>query len=462
MFRRIPAACGALCLSACLDLNLPQPLESEDGVVRLTDEAAGYVLRSSLPSFEDRTAQMTLADVRARDGQFMPSTNVSYGFSNQALWLRMSLDHRSARQWYLYIHFASLDQVWIYLPESEGGYREIKSGRELPLSAREYPHEFFVFELPPDLRPDQPVYVRIATRSTLFIPSVLVMEAEAFRRFEEAESLFFHAVLGIILGIGIYNLLLYFSIRERVYLYYVTFVFCALFFWLCLLGSAYRYLWPESPGWDALLQIPLTIGFILSIVAFTRLYLQTPQRMPLVDRALLIAATVYTAAAVVGFLSEDALILNVYTFLALVALAPALVAGRVALWQGYRPAVYFVAAQLTYLMGMSVWILWFQLILPVNDFVGSNAPLIAHAIEAVLWSLGLADVMKEGARSQAELKVVETELDIAQSVQQNILHPPTGSAPWNGMRLNITYLPMNGSVSGDYYNAAALQDGRLS
>ena len=56
---------------------------------------------------------------------------------------------------------------------------------------------------------------------------------------------------GIILALVLYNLVLYFSIRERAYLYYSLYVFLFGSIWIARSGFFYQYLWPHHPSGSA-------------------------------------------------------------------------------------------------------------------------------------------------------------------------------------------------------------------
>ncbi len=47
----------------------------------------------------------------------------------------------------------------------------------------------------------------------------------------------------------LYNLFLYFSVRDPAYLSYVFYYTCFLMFQLSMTGLSFQYLWPDSAWW---------------------------------------------------------------------------------------------------------------------------------------------------------------------------------------------------------------------
>ena len=224
---------------------------------------------------------------------------------------------------------------------------------------------------------------------------------------------------GMLLGLTLYNLLLFFSIRDRSYLYYV--VFTASFGLLQVLMMGYALSWwgywltnaREALMQDAMLSVVMAAGILT-----TRSFLDTRRSAPRFDLALrglllavptLLLAWAVQAWAVVAVLEK---------LLPLLQCALLLVGGTWLLFKGSRAARYYMA-------GWSVLIaaiVWYYLgvlgLVPVSFWTDSGVRL-ASALEVLLISLGLGDRInlsrRERSAAQAEALAALREKEMAQT-----------------------------------------------
>ncbi|MCK7466916.1 MAG: 7TM-DISM domain-containing protein, partial [Desulfosudis oleivorans] len=92
---------------------------------------------------------------------------------------------------------------------------------------------------------------------------------------------------GIVLAMLVYNLLLYLSIRDPIYLYYVSYISAFVLLQLTLNGLAFEYLWPTLPVWNGHALVLFLFVAILLATQFTRALLETRRVLPRTDRAML-------------------------------------------------------------------------------------------------------------------------------------------------------------------------------
>jgi signal transduction histidine kinase len=102
---------------------------------------------------------------------------------------------------------------------------------------------------------------------------------------------------GVILGLVLYNLFLFFATRDRVYLFYVV---AQAAMALALAGVdkyTFQLLWPDYPGWAARSEQFFGSLAMLTGLAYTRAFLGTRRAVPRLDRVLV--AMIVLAAALV-------------------------------------------------------------------------------------------------------------------------------------------------------------------
>jgi diguanylate cyclase (GGDEF)-like protein len=256
------------------------------------------------------------------------------------------------------------------------------------------------------------------------------------------ESLLFGQGLyaGIILGLALYNLVLYLAIQERVYLYYALYVTSFGSLWIARTGFFYQYLWPQHAGWGGKYQPILAACAIVFSVLFVREFLATRAHSPRIDR-LLLGIIVLTAmlclARLFGMPASLALPL------ALIGMAITLLYAAIAVlaqFRGYRPARFFLLAWMALLMGNVIYILVFLHLLPTT-FLTYGSAQAGSALACILLAFALADRVsllkhekdEQQSRHTAELqeKVMQRTAELTAAVEK--LQTASATDPLTGL-----------------------------
>ena len=382
---------------------------------------------------EDPSGRLALNDVRSPQhaARFMPSgaEQLNFGYTRSVWWLRFSLrgDARTPRELLLEIRFPSVDSIDVYSPQRNAAgaldYTVKRGGDLLPWAAREIKHRSYVFRLAVPAAEEE-FFVRVASDSVLTLPLYL-WQAAAFADNDRDVQMILGGFYGLILALVIYNLMLFFSLRDRVYLYYVLY---AAVFWIylfCFDGLAFEYLWPESVWWAN--HAPATaLSLVLMFGAlFARAFLVLPRIAPRADRFVLATAVsggLLAVCAATGMVLDYGMILRV---ISLIGAASAIVALYVSVREvirGNRSAKFFLLAW----SGLLVFILLGTLrnfgLAPAN-FATIYCLHIGLVLDVLLLSFGLGDrinTMKhEKKLAQAEALATQQALLIATQVNEH-------------------------------------------
>ena len=221
---------------------------------------------------------------------------------------------------------------------------------------------------------------------------------------------------GIILGLTLYNLMLFVSLRDRVYLYYAIYVCAFGSFWTARTGFFYQYLWPSHPLWDRQTQPFLAVVAIVFSILFVRRFLAVPKHSRTVDGLLQGIAALTIASYVASFAGMHFALSPVLAWIGLVVTILYAAIGLVAFARKYRPARFFLVASAALLAGNVLYILMFLRVLPMT-FLTYNAALAGSAIECVLLAFALADRMNVLKREHEE-RQTEYTLDLQELVQR--------------------------------------------
>lgn len=365
-------------------------------VVELGEVEQPLNLRPYIQVFEDASGVLTLEDIQTGNPEFSAvegyGDNINFGYSGSAYWLRVVLNtagYRAGDEWFLETGFSTLDSVMLYVPDAQGGWLEFSTGDRLPFSERPLAHRNFVFPLVLPAGQTVPVYLRVASEGSLTVP-VTLWRGHAFYNHSQNIYAAFSVYYGMLLALGLYNFLLFISLRDKTFLAYVAFVTCMAIGQLSLNGMGNQYFWPDWPAWGnaAFNSGFAATGFFGAI--FTRLFLSTRQTVPKLDRIIILLAAGFAFSALApGFMSYRwAAIIT--SLLGVSFSAIAVLAGVVCLQRKHPGARWFLLAWTLLLIGVAVMGMRNLGWIPTTTLT-TYAMQIGSALEMLLLSFALAD-----------------------------------------------------------------------
>ena len=129
-----------------------------------------------------------------------------------------------------------------------------------------------------------------------------LMSARDFEQHSQSGYLMHAIYFGVLIALGLYNLLLFLALRERPFLNYVLFMCAFALSVLSLNGLGAQYLWSEAAPWsNRMLPVSLTTAALLSVV-FARSFLDTRQWLPRWDKGLLMLSIAIGGAVLASML----------------------------------------------------------------------------------------------------------------------------------------------------------------
>jgi len=338
------------------------------------------------------------ADTSASSFQSLESKVPNLGISPTDIWFRLPVTNKGKEKLELLLEIAYplLDEVELFVPSSNGHYKSIKLGEHQSFSARKYKVPNYAFDIQLPGYEKTIFFLRVKSTEQIILPIYLSNERSFLKEMND-DSLISGIYIGIVGIMAIYNLFLFFSVRERGYLYYVLYVLCAGITQMGIKGHSFQYLWPNWTYFAT--KGPIIFGCLSGLCAllFADSFLQLPKNAPRSRRVI----TAFIILFVVGSLLT---LLNLtqpaFMVMQLTTGAGSLfvlyLSYRVMI-NGYKPAKYFVYGWTILLLGSVVFLLKDYGILKYNDFT-SNAVQIASVVEMALLSFGLAysiNILKE-------------------------------------------------------------------
>lgn len=314
---------------------------------------------------------------------------ISLGYVSGCVWVRLALAQSTPSERLLEVAFPLLDAVELYRPTPTGAYEMSVGGDTRPFSVREFAYRNFVFPFDHPGGGEQVYYLRAQSEGPVMVP-LRLWQPRAFHSGSVGAEYSYGAYYGTMTIMVLYNLMLFFFVRDRFYLYYVLYIGTYVLFQFNLNGYAQQYLWGDWPAWSnrapgVFMGLAIAAGTL-----FSRKFIDSERNCPRLDKLLWgfqYAALVASAISLFGSYRLGAALGNACG----VAFTPVLLFAGALVWRrGHESARFFVYAWSFYLAGIGTTGLVYGGLIPNNAFT-SIAMQIGSAVEVLLLSMALAD-----------------------------------------------------------------------
>ena len=297
--------------------------------------------------------------------------HLSFGLNENAHWLRFTVD--APRAGLLEVDYAPLDHVDLYRLAGDG-FDVQRAGDAVPHGAWPRDHRVPTFELPAGRHT---YLMRVQSTSPVEIPLRWSSE-EAHARAARFDAAWHWGLLGLLLGLALYNLFLFVSLRDRSYLWYVLYIASVSGLSATHAGLGFQILWPDATWWNSVGIVVLIGASIFFMAGFTRSFLSLGLRMPRADQAMQVVAVALAHIVLTPFVF-GALWQVLGALLVLGILAFACTLGVLRWRAGFSSARWFLLAYGAMSLGVAISILNALDVLP-PVWVSAEAFQIAFAV----------------------------------------------------------------------------------
>ena len=363
-----------------------------------------------LRSYEHTGSPLSLIEIQAlADSQWQSAEadrGLNLGFSDSVYWIEVQVPAQRENR-VLEISYPLLDEVDLYWVHEGRPIGLFETGDTRPFDTRPVDHRNFVFPVPLTQEP-LTAYLRVKTQGAVQVP----VELESAVEFLAGEQLSYGwqtMFLGIIVALALYNLFLYCIIRQPTYLWYVLTVVLSGLVHLHLKGILFQWLWPDLPGLNRYITIPLTGLTMIAALVFSLQFLAVAKYSRASYRflqALMVGAGLSILLGLVGFYQTA---ISLVAVLAAIATPAAWLIGIYVWSRGQRLAGLYVLAWTPLLLGHLILAVSKLGYLPTT-FLTEFGPQIGVAIEVILLSFALA--YRINLERRRRLRAQEQALDI--------------------------------------------------
>ncbi len=393
--------------------------------IEFDENTRSLPLGRAVQVYEDVTENATIDEVsapamahrfREQDGDALNA-----GYSRSAYWLKVDLQFRpktpDARpDWLLEMAYPPMDHVDLYTADESGRFRLAwKTGDMLPFSSRQIKQNNFLFDLKLPPNQIQTLYVRVAGHGSIQAPLAL-WSSHAYIEAQPARIYVLGLIYGMLLGMLVYNLFIYLSVRDTSYLYYNLYIASFGLYQVSVNGAGVEFFWPDNPWW-ANAATPFLVGSAVFFASqFSRHFLKTSSLSRWLDRSLLLMMAFAVVVMVLAVTVDYGVALRLATGLVLLFTLVIIATGLTAGLRGLRVARYFIIAWSVFLTGGLINAFMILGYLP-NNFFTMYSSQMGSVLEVALLSLALADRINMMREQQATI-LLETGQNLERLNQQ--------------------------------------------
>ncbi|WEK20802.1 MAG: sensor histidine kinase [Candidatus Pedobacter colombiensis] len=380
-------------------------LYSSEPVIQLNSALTYCNLGKHISYFEDKTSQLTLSQIQERSekGQFKRGQTdiLNLGNTKSAFWIRIDYISSSSNRDYLILDVPNIDYIDLYINTDSGMMHRV-SGAIHPWREGVIITNNYIFVLPAQNHMPTTLWLRLKTNNILIAP-IKIANSENFVPGKSIKNNLEVIYIGVLLTLFLFNIFLYFSLKDSTYLYYSLYVLSLTIYavlylrgYSYLLGNDVRILLNRYPHGFLGISIIASILFSKKFLNLKSLFKPSVR----VCDFLIVCCIVMICVSVTGFKS----------IASMMAQATAL-AGSIVLWscgliayrKGHKPAKYYILAWSFIQVTVVAVVLSLEGILTYHDYSFEFVP-IGSTIELLLLAFALGDRYRTIIRNEQLIK----------------------------------------------------------
>lgn len=336
--------------------------------------------------FEDANGDFTISEIQQQSFvQAKQEVPDFLGTLSKAVWYRFTVNNKSnIKDWYLEIKGGFMHQLNLYEINTSGDITAQELFSDSAFEMRPIKSNNVIFSVHLSHNETRTIYLRASSRSLIRASIQFTTMQHLYERsiYTSYGNGFFTALAAALL---LYNLFVYFSLRENVYLYYILYISLYILHNNVVAGDTLAML-PQTGFLHSNLLLPF-MG--ISSILFTNSFLQTKHYAPFIYRIRWWMASMFIIPLSIYFLGEPQLAITVISLVMYALFIYWFAAGITAYRNAFEPAIYYIAGFGALIICNTIFGLKIWGILKENYWVDSSL-YIGTALEALILSFALA------------------------------------------------------------------------
>lgn len=403
-----------------LFISLPSTVFSQESIITFHNKEE-KLINKKIQILTDKKGTLNIYDI-LHDSSFEVNNSTiinKYFHSRYTYWLKFKLTNASAEEnLYLSVDAPILNKLTFFKIKGNKILFSKKTGIDYPFKKRETTQTRFIFDLLIPPGDTALYYLKIKNISplnlTLSISNKSTIIHNYFKR-----NIIASLYLGIMLSLFLYNLFLYFSLKERSYLYYIIYTLFIFLTQISLFGYTYKILWPNSPSFNNLTIVLFPAISGIFAILFSKKFLETKKNNPTLDKGFNIFIVLYGTIFILSLIGFSYISYRLIDIVAMVVSLYALATAIYMISRGYKSAILYLASFLMFILAICIFVLKNAGVFPKNLFTDYSL-FFGTSLQAILLSFALADKINEYRREKdrAHLAVLRAVQEKEEYVRQ--------------------------------------------
>ncbi|MFT5716149.1 MAG: EAL domain-containing protein (putative c-di-GMP-specific phosphodiesterase class I) [Oleiphilaceae bacterium] len=342
----------------------------------------------------DRQAQLDISNIRSESlenqWESLQENFANFGYKPYAYWYRFNITNPTDEpvKHIIEISYPLLDSIDYYHFKGDELVQHVLTGDRLPYSDRLIDHPHFLFPISLRAGESGSFYLRVMSAGSQLVPLKLWDSTNIFIYLGKEDSL--HAIyLGVVSVVIFFNMLIFFALREKMYLYYAISTLVLMLFFAIMRAKLYPYVFSDTPAFHHFLLLILPSSCLFFAAIFSREFLSIRKYSKYANYAInfIIAICLACMAGVFIFDSQTSLKLSVLSVIPGSFIL--LLLGPIIALMGNRVAWVYTLAWGSFMFGVAVTALSKQGFLPVN-FMTEYGMQLGSVFEVFILNAALA------------------------------------------------------------------------
>ncbi|MBK9283619.1 MAG: sensor histidine kinase [Sphingobacteriaceae bacterium] len=374
-------------------------------------------VNSGIWIFEDKFDTATIENISNFTFTSQTQQIPNFGFSSSQFWLKIIIKNTSKSERFLVeVSNPVLDEVQFYKKtDAKSPYQVITYGEAFPFYQRKFDDPNYLFECNIPKDSTRTYFIKIKGSEGIQVP-LQIGEFSIIQSKISHRNFLSGIYCGIMLVMILYNLFVYFSVRDSNYIYYVIYIILVLLTQTNLQGYTLKYLWPNSHSLAkySLFTLPSFVG--IAALIFMNVFLKIKSFNKTLFNLTYLFLSIYLISLILAYIDKYELSQKIMELNAMVVSIYMLIVSILVVKSGYPPAKYFLFGWSIFLIGVIVFVLKDVGVLPFNNFTRYTMQ-IGSGIETILLSFALAS--KINIYKKESLEAVQEKEKLVR--EQNVL-----------------------------------------
>lgn len=346
-------------------------------------------IRDHIEFYKDETNKLTAREIQFKNFETLQKYINSPYEPDATYWFKLKISNISTHTlWYLEILDPFIEKI-NFSEKKDTLFIYKSTGSAERFDTRPLAHKNFLFPISLQKNESTTVYFSYKTPTKNGL-RITLRKAENLFEYATNEYYFLGIFYGILLIMALYNLFIYFSTKESIYIFYVLYVITYCINSYRIDGMGFKYIWGNFPEINIFIVSTSRLLLILGFYFYSSKFLSIKQLSQKLNRYLIFSLILYTLLFTINSLLINSHLLDYFY---LIPFSLIYVAGILAYKKGNAGAKYFLIALNFFLLCYTIYLLRGEHLIPTSIFTIYSLN-FGFLVEVVIFSYGMAQRLR--------------------------------------------------------------------